>query len=156
MAFEGVTRNSNGEFEWKAGREHIPDNWYRRAIGDDFGLVAFALDALDALKHLPYMAVLGGNTGEPNTFTGVNIADITGGVFNAETLLEGNNAMCLAFQAVSAVTPDILRGLLGNVLLAVQKLGDVLTPIVDELGCPQLAKFDRTAFGKFPGANGGI
>lgn len=156
MAFEGVTRNSNGDFEWKAGREHIPENWYRRAIGDDFGLVAFALDALDALQHLPYMAVLGGNTGEPNTFTGVNIGDVTGGVFNAETLLEGNNAMCLAFQVVSAVTPDILRGLLGNVLLAVQKLAEVLNPIIDELGCPQLAKFDKTAFGKFPGANEGI
>jgi hypothetical protein len=47
------------------------------------------------------MAVIGGNTGKPNTFTGVNIADLTGGVFNAETLLEGNNLMCFAFQAVN-------------------------------------------------------
>ena len=44
------------------------------------------------------MAVIGGNTGKPNTFTGVNIADLTGGVFNAETLLEGNNLMCYGLQ----------------------------------------------------------
>lgn len=156
MAFQGVTRTSSGDFEWKRGREHIPETWYRRAIGDDFGLPAFTLDALDALKNLPNLAVLGGNTGEPNTFTGVNIADLTGGVFNAETILEGNNAMCLAFQAVNVAAPDILKGLLGNVLLAVQKLTEVLTPIIQELGCPQLAKYDTTAFGKFPGAAGAV
>ncbi|KAK7183464.1 Aromatic peroxygenase 1 [Paraphaeosphaeria sporulosa] len=127
MAFEDVTRNANGEFEWKTGREHIPNDWYRRAIGDDFGIAASALGTVDALQHLPYMAVLGGNTGEPNTFTGVNVADLTGGVLNPETLLQGNNTMFLAFQAVSAVAPDILRGLVGNVLLEVQKLTVVLT-----------------------------
>jgi hypothetical protein len=153
---DGVTRDANGKFEWKKGQEHIPENWYRRAIGDDFGLPAFVLDAVDALAHLPYVIVVGGNTGKPNTFTGVNVANLTGGVFNAETLLEGNNIMCVAFQAINGVAPDILKGLVGNVLLAVQKLTEVLTPLIDELGCPQLAKFDTTAFGKFPGAQGGI
>lgn len=156
MSFEGVTRNTKGDFEWKAGRERIPDNWYRRAIGDDFGLIAFTRFAVDALVHLPYMAVVGGNTGEPNSFTGVNIADITGGVFNAETLLEGNNVMCLAFRVVSTATPDLLKGLVGNVLLAVKKLTEVLDPVLEELSCPQLMKYDASSFDKFPGAQGGI
>jgi hypothetical protein len=102
------------------------------------------------------MAVVGGNTGEPNSFTGVNIADITGGVFNAETLLEGNNVMCLAFRVVSTATPDLLKGLVGNVLLAVKKLTEVLDPVLEELSCPQLMKYDASSFDKFPGAQGGI
>jgi hypothetical protein len=119
-------------------------------------LVNFAIDALGALKALPYMAVVGGNTGEPNTFTGVNVEDLTGGVFNAKTLFEGNNLMCFAFQTVSTAAPDILKGLLGNVLLAVQKLTDALDPILATLGCPQLAKYDTSLFQKFPGAESGI
>jgi hypothetical protein len=91
-----------------------------------------------------------------NTFTGVNVADLTGGVSNAETLLEGNHIVYVAFQTVSGIAPDILEELVGNVLLAVQKLTTVLTFIIDELGCPQLAKFDTTAFGQFSGAQGGI
>jgi hypothetical protein len=102
------------------------------------------------------MAVVGGNMGKPNTFVGVNIADLTGGVFNAQTLLEGNNLMCLAFQVVNSAAPDILKGLLGNVLLAVQKLTDALNPIITQLGCPKLAKYDRSLLQKFPGAGAGI
>lgn len=102
------------------------------------------------------MAVVGGNTGSPNTFTGVNIADLTSGVFNAETLLEGNNLMCFAFQTVNAAAPDILKGLIGNVLVAVQKLTDALEPLLSPLGCPQLAKYDTTLLAKFPGAGSGV
>ena len=98
------------------------------------------------------MLVVGGNTGKPNTFTGVNIADLTGGVYNAKTLLEGNNAMCFAFQFVQFASPDILDGLLGNVLLAVRKLTTVLDPILASLGCPEAAKFDMGLLSSFPGA----
>jgi hypothetical protein len=64
--------------------------------------------------------------------------------------------MCLAFQAASVGAPDVLRGLLGNVLVAVQKLASVLDPIIAELGCPELVKYDRTLFNKFPGAAGAV
>jgi hypothetical protein len=103
------------------------------------------------------MAVLGGNTGEPNTFTGVDIADLTGGVFNAATLLEGNNLMCFAFQALSAAAPDLLRGLFGNVLAAVEKLTGALNEaVLQPLGCPQLTKYDASLLQKFPGAGSGL
>jgi hypothetical protein len=95
---------------------------------------------------------IGGNTGQPNTFTGVDIDDLTGNVFNAQTLLEGNNLMCLAFQAASEGAPDVLRGLVGNVLVAVQKLASVLDPIIAELGCPELVKYDAALLKAFPGA----
>ncbi|KAH3905278.1 hypothetical protein HBI56_209750 [Parastagonospora nodorum] len=154
-SFEGVS-GERGSFKWKHGAERIPENWYRRQPGNDYGILNFALDAVGALQALPYMAVIGGNTGEPNTFTGVNIADLTGGVFNAATLLEGNNAMCFAFQAVHSAAPDILKGLLGNVVLAVSKLTDALDPILAQLGCPQMAKYDKSLLAKFPGAGAGL
>lgn len=115
-----------------------------------------SIDALGALQALPYMAVIGGNTGEPNTFTGVDSGDLTGGVFNTATLLEGNNALCFALQAVNTASPDILRGLLGNILEAVSKLTDALNPLISTLGCPQLAKYDTTLFKQFPGAGDGL
>ena len=102
------------------------------------------------------MAVVGGNTGEPNTFTGVNAGDLTGGVFNAESLLEGNNALCFALAAAETASPDILRGLLGNALQAISKLTDVLNPLLGTLGCPQLAKYDKSLFQQFPGAGDGL
>jgi hypothetical protein len=100
----------------------------------------------------PELLRFGGNTGQPNSFTGVDVDDLTGNVYNAQTLLEGNNLMCLAFQSASEAAPDILRGLLGNVVLAVQKLTDALNPIIAELGCPELTKYDTTLFKAFPGA----
>jgi hypothetical protein len=87
---------------------------------------------------------------------GVDIDNLTGGVFNAEKLLEGNNAFCFAFLATSQATPDILKGLLGNVVEAVSKLTDALDPILQTLGCPQLAKYDATLLQKFPGAGSGL
>ena len=105
------------------------------------------------LQANPFTAVVGGNTGKPNTFTGVNISNLTGGVYNAETLLEGNNAICFAFQFVQVATPDILEGLLGNVLLAVQKLNEVLDPIFASLACPSAIQFDMGLLRSFPGYN---
>jgi hypothetical protein len=130
--------------------------WYRRAIGDEYGVAPFDLDALTAIQAYPELLKLGGNTGEPNTFTGVNLEDLTGGVFNAANLLEGNNLLCFAFQVASEAGPDILRGLVGNVLTAVQKLTDALNPVIQSLGCPQLAKYDASLFQKFPGAGSGL
>lgn len=104
----------------------------------------------------PELFRLGGNTGKPNTFTGVNIDDLTGNVFNAGTLLEGNNLMCLAFSSALQASPDILGGLVGNVLLAVQKLTDALNPIFAALNCPEIVKYDATLFKAFPGAGSGL
>lgn len=109
-----------------------------------------------ALQNLPYMAVLGGNTGTPNSFTGVSASDLTGGIYNTKTLLQGNNALCLAFQAVSMGTPGILRGLVSDVAHAVGILSAPLAQVVGTLGCPQLAKFDTSLFTPYPGCKGGL
>ena len=63
---------------------------------------------------------------------------------------------CLAFTAAQVASPDILRGLLGNIVKAVQHLTDALNPILQTLGCPELVKYDATLFDRFPGAGSGL
>jgi hypothetical protein len=154
-SFQGVT-GAKGSFKWSYGQEKIPDNWYRRAVGQDYTIAAFTVDAVNQLLEYPELIVVGGNTGEPNSFTGVDIGDLSGGVYNAESLTKGNNAMCFALQNIEQGAPDLLRGLVGDVLVAVRKLTDTLDPILQLLGCPQIAKYDRLLLLKFPGAEGAI
>jgi len=154
-SFQGVTGNK-GNFQWSYGREKIPDNWYKRPVGEEYTIAAFTADAVNQLLENPELIVVGGNTGEPNTFTGVDIGDLTGGVYDSETLLQGNNAMCFALQNVQQGAPDVLRGLVGNLLVAVRKLSDTLDPLIASLGCPQIAKYDKLLLSKFPGAEGAL
>ena len=121
-------------------------------------MVSLNLDALDAITSYPSIIAIGGNTGEPNTFTGVDVSDLTGGVFNAVNLLEGNNLACFAYQVVSIASPDIIRGgLLGTLAqAAIQKLTDALGPVLATFNCPQLTKYDKSLLASFPGAGSGI
>jgi hypothetical protein len=86
------------------------DNWYKRNPVDYYTIPYFALDAAAmALEH-PQFASLGGNTGTVNSFVGLDPANLTEGVFNADTLLEGNNALCYGFRVYGQQLPDILTG----------------------------------------------
>lgn len=107
------------------------------------------------LKY-PDLIRVGGNTGQPNTFVGVDLDDLTGGVLNAEKLLEGNNLICFGMQFVNIASPDILKGLVGNVLQAVSKLTDALQPVLQTLSCPQVSKYNGNLFEQFPGAGSGL
>ncbi|OSS52535.1 hypothetical protein B5807_03023 [Epicoccum nigrum] len=156
MSFQGVTKNSAGKYEWAPGREKIPENWYRRVIGDEYSIAAFTAEAVGTELANPELIRLGGNTGSPNSFTGVDVDHLTGNVLNAQNLLEGNNLMCLALTAALQGTPDLLGGLVGNVLLAVQKLAGVLEPVFAALNCPEITKYDSTVFKAFPGAGSAL
>lgn len=155
MSFHGVT-GQPGSLKWTRGTERFPDNWYRRVIGDEYGIPAFTAEAVLLEASNPELYRLGGNTGEPNSFVGVNIDDLTGNVFRADTLLEGNNLMCLALQAALQGSPDVLGGLVGNVLQAVTKLTDALNPIIASLNCPTVTKYDASLFKAFPGAGSAL
>jgi hypothetical protein len=88
------------------------------------------------LRH-PELADLGGNTGTVNSFVGVDISDLTGGVFDAEKLLEGNNLACFLFIEAQQAVPSALKGLLANVLEPLlEKLNTAIHPIINDLGCP--------------------
>jgi len=137
-------QGSNNKYEAVQGAERIPENWYRRAIEYPYETTYFLADLLNAAALHPKFLSIGGNTGTPNSFTGVNITDLTDGVFNAETLAEGNNFECFIYQLAAQAKPDILLG-------ALDTLTDAVGKIVGGLSCPQLKNVDFNQLQDLPG-----
>jgi hypothetical protein len=138
-------------FKYTPGHEKFPDNWYKRNLVDYYTIPYFSEDNLAmALQHPEFLNV-GGNTGKTNTFTGVDLSDLTGGVFNSQNLLEGNNLVCFALQASLQEAPDILSGLYSDVNAAMDKLGSAVNAATGGLGCPKLNAINKGQFDKYPG-----
>ncbi|KAI9890494.1 MAG: hypothetical protein M1814_003978 [Vezdaea aestivalis] len=151
-SFFGIT-GPEGNLVANSGQERIPENWYRRAIGDEYTIPFLSIDIIKLNLAVPDGVRLGGNTGTPNSFVGLNLGELTGGVYNAGNILQGNNAQCLAYQAAQQAAPDILKGsgLLADITRALGLLNKVLNPIISQLACPKLEKIDREQFNQFPG-----
>ncbi|KAJ3739986.1 Chloroperoxidase [Lentinula detonsa] len=129
------------------GQERIPDNWYKRAIGDEYGLVSLLLETTSiGIAHPEFLSV-GGNTGEVDTFTGVDFADLTGGVFNATTLLEGNNLGCFLLQGAVLALPTGVSGLVG----VLDQLEGTVNPLLKQWNCPQLQEINESLLENYPG-----
>ena len=149
-SFFAITGES-GSFVYNPGQEQIPSNWYTRAADDEYSLLSLELDILSFAEQYPEILSVGGNTGTTNSFTGVNIEDLTGGVYNAQTLTQGNNLECFAFQALQLGSPDILKGLFSDITEALSMLTTQITDVIGDLGCPQLESIDLSQFDQFPG-----
>jgi len=149
-SFYGVT-GTYPDFSHQKGHEKIPDNWYKRHPLDAYTIPYLTLDATTMQLQHPEFLSIGGNTGEVDSFTGVDPADLTGGVYNLQNLLEGNNLMCFAVQAALMMAPDILKPLFSNVGAAVSKLSGAVGSVTSELGCPEIGEFDDSQFSQFPG-----
>lgn len=152
-SFFGVHKQKDGSLKKIPGSERIPENWYKRAIGDEYSIPFLNTDtALAATKHPKFLNV-GGNTGKVNSFTGLDLSDMTGGAFNSKSLLEGNNLACFSSQFATQAAPDAIKcgGVLSNVVGAMSKLNGQLTKSIAGLSCPKLTKPQTTQFNKFPG-----
>jgi hypothetical protein len=106
--------------------------------------------AILATKY-PQVVQFGGNTGTTNSFVGIDPGDITGGVFNAQTLFEGDNLGCFFFQAVQQGIPSVLKGIISDLTPLLALVNQYISPVLDELNCPALITFDQSAFYQFPG-----
>ncbi|KAI1343584.1 hypothetical protein F5Y15DRAFT_412368 [Xylariaceae sp. FL0016] len=139
------------DFTVTPGHERIPDNWYKRNPLDYYTIPYLAADALAMQLQHPEFLSVGGNTGTPNSFVGVDPGDLTGGVFNAGTLLEGNNAFCFAMELIPKMAPDILAGLFDDVTDALAKLTSAVGDATEGFGCPEISQIDESQFQQFPG-----
>lgn len=139
----GISGQS-GSYTATQGGERIPENWYRRALEYPYESAYFVADAVNAAKLYPKFLSIGGNTGTTNSFTGVDIADLTGGVFNAGSLLQGNNLACYVYQLSAQAKPDILLGALNGLTSAIGN-------VIGALACPRLQKIDAESLKQFPG-----
>ncbi|PPJ52290.1 hypothetical protein CBER1_09557 [Cercospora berteroae] len=136
----------SGSYVARQGYERIPDNWYRRSLTAPYTIPYFLGDVLNAARLHPKFLNIGGNLdGKTNNFAGVNVEDLSGGVFNSDDLLKGNNLGCFAFQTVAQVKADLL---LDDILNGVQT---AVGSIVTQLGCPQLKAIDEAQLEQFPG-----
>ena len=79
---------------------------------------------------------VGGNTGTVNSFTPLDLGDVTGGVFSAGNLLEGNHLMCLALEVVKTVSPNALDSLYATISPALNLIESAIDSSL--LGCPEL------------------
>lgn len=72
------------------------------------------------------------------------MADVSGGIFNSGSLLQGNNLACFVYQAAAQAKPDLLLG-------ALTSLTSVVGNLVATLGCPELKAIDAQQLQQFPG-----
>lgn len=142
--FFSITEEADGTLKYTPGYERIPDNWYRRPVGllNEYTPVSFAGDLLQMAETVPSVVLVGGNTGTVNSFTGVDLGDITGGAYNAADLLNPQKLSCFFYQIILAVVPDIVRSrFLGGVLgTALNLLSSTLDPLID----PECAKICKS------------
>jgi len=143
MSWFGITGQS-GNFQATQGGERIPENWYRRAFEYPYELEYFLSDVVNAAALHPKFLSVGGNTGTTNSFTGVDAEDLSGGVFNNASLLQGNNLACYVYQLSAQAKPDILLG-------ALNQLTSAIEGVIGRLGCPKLQATDAKLLNQFPG-----
>ncbi|KAL8649729.1 MAG: hypothetical protein Q9210_004227 [Variospora velana] len=168
-----------GSFKYQPGHERIPDNFYKRAPGTEYGIPkyvasihpsflpitpiryhvidltkscsSFVLDVLQFARQDPRLLSVGGNTGTPNSFTGLDVSALTKGVFNGATLAEGNNLQCFIFQLIQSEAPGLLTGVYEDLTQALRGLTENLEGNLQGLGCPRLVGVDRGLYERFPG-----
>ncbi|KAK4629555.1 Dothistromin biosynthesis peroxidase dotB [Fulvia fulva] len=139
----GITGES-GSFVANQGQERIPLNWYRRSLTAPYESTYFLADAAAAGAIYPKFFNVGGNTGTKDSFSGVDVSDLSGGLFNSASLAQGNNFACFAMQFAVQAKPDILLGPL-------TQLTSALGSLTSALACPQLTSIDEAQLERFPG-----
>ncbi|KAJ7114931.1 Chloroperoxidase [Mycena epipterygia] len=144
-AADGVT------LQYTPGHERIPDNWYRRSLLDDYGALHVVPDLLAMWLRFPELLLIGGNLNGVNTYAPLDLHNLTGGVYSAESLLEGSNAACFVFQAVQILVPATLSGLADSVGVIVQRVEQAAGGILAGLTCPELVSMDRSMLERYPG-----
>lgn len=144
----------DGSRKYEYGKDRIPENWYRRSHKNPWTLLDILAGVASQCLAFPSTCKVGGNTGEVNSFDGVDLGDISGGLVNAlEDLQDPARLACFIGQNIQAEAPSSLERIFTGDLLkqAVKLVG----PIVDMLGsCPNLppGKSVNQYGDKYPGA----
>lgn len=100
--------------------------------------VSFVFLAYSVASHMAEheSSSIGGNTGTVNSFTGVNLADVTGGVLNGTTLLEGNNLLCFVFEVLKFASPNALAGLYKTLAVPLDLVNRIIAVPLLDMSCP--------------------
>lgn len=121
----------------------------------DYGFAQLSLDIVSLQLKYPKLGSIGGNAGKVNTFTGVDLANLTSGVLDSTTLLDNNNLMCFALSAVKLASPTYLNKLYGTAGAVINLLLNAVNVPLLSLSCPQWTDLTWNEGGMenmFPGA----
>ena len=142
-SFFAITEAADGTLSYTPGYERIPDNWYRRPLGEVNGYspASFAEDLVQLAAVVPEALSVGGNTGTVDSFAGVDLGDITGGAYDTADLTDPTKFVCFFYQLTLALVPDFLRSeSLGSALGgALSLLQNQIDPYVDP-SCATIGK----------------
>lgn len=138
-------------FQYTFGHERIPDNFYRRAFGNEYTAKLFFQDFWLFAKQTPEMVSTGGNTGKTDSYAALDLGNFTGGIYNSAGLLQGNNLECFVFQSLLAAAPDVLKGGYTDVPGVMSTLLDKVNNFLGDKTCPQISKLNRDQFNQYPG-----
>ncbi|ORY75436.1 hypothetical protein BCR37DRAFT_384063 [Protomyces lactucae-debilis] len=157
MTFFSYERDANGELKYTYGHDRIPDNWYRRSHLDPWTMPDILTAVAQQCAAYPSTCQVGGNTGKVNSFVGVDLGDISGGLMNAQSFTDPAILGCFLSQNIQAEAPSSLENVFGGaqLLLAKSKILTTLVPALAALGtCPNLpAGKSVSQYGaQFPGA----
>ena len=87
------------------------------------------------------------------------MADLTGGVFDASSLLENNNLLCFVFEVVKTLAPNSLSTLFSVLDVPLQLITETVGAALLNFTCPALTDlmiggqgFEEVIQNMFPGA----
>ncbi|KAI1328540.1 oxidase [Xylariaceae sp. FL0255] len=132
-SFYGVYEE-DGQLVYREGWEQIPANWYR--LGVDYGLVDLNLDIVEWVLKYPNLLSVGGNMGKVNSFAGLDFENITGGVLDATSILEGNNLICFTLDVVKTFAPNSLSTLFKTLEVPLELLDNAIVGPLLNISCP--------------------
>lgn len=97
--------------------------------------------------------------GEVNSFAGVDLSDLTGGVLNITKLLEGNNLLCFVFGILKTTSPNSLSTIFSILDVPLRLITDTFGAAILNLACPAFKdmtvagkSFDEGMKAQYPGA----
>lgn len=95
-----------------------------------------------------------------NSFVGLDLTNVTGGILSAERLVEGNNLMCFVLEIVKTFTPNSLSPLFATLEVPLGLVMDAISAPILSLACPAFADMMMDGkplweglLGQFPGAD---
>jgi hypothetical protein len=71
-----------------------------------------------------------------NTFAGIDPVDLTDGVLNLTTLLEGNNLLCFVFEVLKFASPNALAGLYKTIAEPLEFVTNIVAVPLLNVTCP--------------------
>ncbi|KAJ5506006.1 Chloroperoxidase [Penicillium expansum] len=119
---------------YREGWERIPENWYKTPV--DYGLISLNVDIIGFISRYPELGSIGGNMGKVDSFAGVDLGDVTGGVLNLAGLLKDNNLLCFVTEVLKFASPNALSGIYSTVAKPLEFVTNILAVPLLNLTCP--------------------